>query len=112
MKFLQGTSNEIRRYICIYGFNDSSFIAGLVGIVTKNKLSKALNLKGKFTLFLKGMLGSMFVAYLVFEIVNYLNFGIKLSVAVGGFAAYMGTDALLKIEQLVEKLINKKLDKL
>ncbi|XTO84570.1 hypothetical protein J0E88_07855 [Campylobacter coli] len=50
----------------------------------------------------------MFVAYLVFEIVNYLNFGIKLSVAVGGFAAYMGTDALLKIEQLVEKLINKK----
>ncbi|EIO4840864.1 hypothetical protein OEC98_000375, partial [Campylobacter jejuni] len=41
-----------------------SFIAGLVGIVTKNKLSKALNLKGKFTLFLKGMLGSMFVAYL------------------------------------------------
>lgn len=50
-----------------------SFIAGLVGIVTKNKLSKALNLKGKFTLFLKGMLGSMFVAYLVFEIVNYLN---------------------------------------
>ncbi|HBK1785507.1 TPA: hypothetical protein LGC54_001920, partial [Campylobacter jejuni] len=35
-----------------------SFIAGLVGIVTKNKLSKALNLKGKFTLFLKGMLGS------------------------------------------------------
>ncbi|MGJ8966719.1 hypothetical protein ACI2AO_09490, partial [Campylobacter jejuni] len=64
-----------------------SFIAGLIGIVTKNKLSKALNLKGKFTLFLKGMLGSMFVAYLVFEIVNYLNFGIKLSVAVGGFAA-------------------------
>ncbi|EMO8468885.1 hypothetical protein WDP95_000879, partial [Campylobacter jejuni] len=54
---------------------------------------------------------SMFVAYLVFEIVNYLNFGIKLSVAVGGFAAYMA-DALLKIEQLVEKLINKKLDKL
>ncbi|EJE1349470.1 hypothetical protein M4S36_001434, partial [Campylobacter jejuni] len=51
-----------------------SFIAGLVGIVTKNKLSKALNLKGKFTLFLKGMIGSMFVAYLVFEIVNYLNF--------------------------------------
>ncbi|EAK5829343.1 hypothetical protein BJG39_01270 [Campylobacter jejuni] len=81
-----------------------SFIAGLVGIVTKNKLSKALNLKG--------MLGSMFVAYLVFEIVNYLNFGIKLSVAVGGFAAYMGTDALLKIEQLVEKLINKKMEKL
>ncbi|WP_195182814.1 hypothetical protein [Campylobacter coli] len=32
-----------------------SFIAGLVGIVTKNKLSKALNLKGKFTLFLKGL---------------------------------------------------------
>ncbi|WP_420983408.1 phage holin family protein [Campylobacter coli] len=89
-----------------------SFIAGLVGIVTKNKLSKALNLKGKFTLFLKGMLGSMFVAYLVFEIVNYLNFGIKLSVAVGGFGAYMGTDALLKIEQLVEKLINKKMEKL
>lgn len=89
-----------------------SFIAGLVGIVTKNKLSKALNLKGKFTLFLKGMLGSMFVAYLVFEIVNYLNFGIKLSVVVGGFAAYMGTDALLKIEQLVEKLINKKMEKL
>ncbi|EAI2481812.1 hypothetical protein E2Y96_05425 [Campylobacter jejuni] len=89
-----------------------SFIAGLVGIVTKNKLSKALNLKGKFTLFLKGMLGSMFVAYLVFEIVNYLNFGIKLSVAVGGFSAYMGTDALLKIEQLVEKLINKKMEKL
>ncbi|EAJ1479922.1 hypothetical protein CAZ58_09025, partial [Campylobacter coli] len=46
-----------------------SFIAGLVGIVTKNKLSQALNLKGKFALFLKGMLGSMFVAYLVFEIV-------------------------------------------
>ncbi|ECO8245856.1 hypothetical protein FXI99_01915 [Campylobacter jejuni] len=89
-----------------------SFIAGLVGIVTKNKLSKALNLKGKFTLFLKGMIGSMFVAYLVFEIVNYLNFGIKLSVAVGGFEAYMGTDALLKIEQLVEKLINKKMEKL
>lgn len=39
-----------------------SFIAGLVGIVTKNKLSQALNLKGKFALFLKGMLGSMFVA--------------------------------------------------
>ncbi|MGQ2878787.1 hypothetical protein VRP85_011365 (plasmid) [Campylobacter jejuni] len=29
-----------------------SFIAGLVGIVTKNKLSKALNLKGEiYTLF-------------------------------------------------------------
>ncbi|TQR29166.1 hypothetical protein DMB92_08495 [Campylobacter sp. MIT 99-7217] len=89
-----------------------SLIAGLVGIITKNKLSKALNLKGKFALFLKGMLGSMFVAYLVFEFVSYLNFDTKLSVAVGGFAAYMGTDALLKIEQLLEKLINKKLDKL
>ncbi|EAH9150337.1 hypothetical protein C5O32_06910 [Campylobacter jejuni] len=89
-----------------------SFIAGLVGIVTKNKLSRALNLKGKLALFIKGMLGSMFVAYLVFELVSYLDFGIKLSVAIGGFAAYMGTDALLKIEQLVEKLINKKLDKL
>ncbi|MCW1550526.1 phage holin family protein [Campylobacter jejuni] len=112
MKFLQGTSNEIRRYICIYGFNDSKLYSWTCRNCNKNKLSKALNLKGKFTLFLKGMLGSMFVAYLVFEIVNYLNFGIKLSVAVGGFAAYMGTDALLKIEQLVEKLINKKLDKL
>nr|AJA54876.1 hypothetical protein QZ67_00773 [Campylobacter jejuni subsp. jejuni] len=77
-----------------------SFIAGLVGIVTKNKLSKALNLKGKFTLFLKGMLGSMFVAYLVFEIVNYLNFGIKLSVAVGGFAAIWGQMHCLKLSNL------------
>lgn len=89
-----------------------SFIAGLVGIVTKNKLSRALNLKNKLALFIKGMLGSMFVAYLVFELVSYLDFGIKLSVAIGGFAAYMGTDALLKIEQLVEKLINKKMEKL
>ncbi|EAH9333985.1 hypothetical protein EX128_02525 [Campylobacter jejuni] len=89
-----------------------SVFAGLVGIVTKDKLKPYKGLKGKFLTFVKGMLGSMFVAYLVFEIASYLDFGLKLSVAFGGFAAYMGTDALLKIEQLVEKLINRKMDKL
>ncbi|VEG60829.1 Uncharacterised protein [Campylobacter jejuni subsp. doylei] len=77
-----------------------SFIAGLVGIVTKNKLSKALNLKGKLILFLKGMLGSMFVAYLFFEIVNHLNFGIKLSVAVGGLQLIWGQMHCLKLSNL------------
>lgn len=89
-----------------------SFFAGLVGILTKNKLRPCKNAKGKFLLFVKGMLGSMFVAYVVFELASHLELSTRLSVALGGFAAYMGTDALLKIEAFVERLINKKVDEL
>ena len=89
-----------------------SFFAGIVGILTKDKLNHCKNIKCKIIFFIKGMLGSMFVAYIVFEIVSYLNLGTKLSVAFGGFAAYMGTDALVKIEGYVEKIVSKKMDKL
>ncbi len=45
-EILQGASNEIRRYICIYGFNDSKLYSWTCRNCNKNKLSKALNLKG------------------------------------------------------------------
>lgn len=89
-----------------------SFVAGVVGIFTKDKLQTCKSLSSKIILFTKGMLGSMFVAYLIFELLEYLQFGTRLSVALGGFAAYMGTDALVKIESYIEKAINKKMDKM
>lgn len=89
-----------------------SFLAGIIGIFTKDKLKTCKSLSSKIILFIKGMLGSMFVAYLIFELLEYLQFGTRLSVALGGFAAYMGTDALVKIESYIEKFVNKKVDKM
>ncbi|TEY00213.1 phage holin family protein [Campylobacter sp. US33a] len=102
---------KIEDYFIYFALLIVSIIAGIVSIFTKEKLAGCEKPKCKFKLFLQGMIGSMFVAYLAFEFASYFDLGMKMSIAVGGFAAYIGTDALVKLEQWIEKLINKKIDK-
>lgn len=53
-----------------------------------------------------GVLGSMFITWLGFEIFMYFGLPNKLSVALGGLLAYLGTD---KIALYFEALLQKKL---
>ena len=56
---------------------------------------------------LHGVVGSMFITWLGFELFLYLGLPDKLSIALGGLLAYLGTD---KVATLFENFIQKKLD--
>lgn len=57
--------------------------------------------------FLIGVVSSMFTAYIVYEIVFFAFESEKLSVALGGLGAWIGTDVLLKLESSLNELLNK-----
>lgn len=86
-----------------------SFAGGVVGFVTKNsKTLEGKSWRQKLWILFVSMISSMFIAYITFEIIRMFVERQGVAVAIAGFAAYMGTDILIIIqERLVEKIKNK-----
>lgn len=86
-----------------------SFTGGIVGFVTKNsKTLEGKSWKQKIWILFVSMISSMFIAYITFELIRMWIDKQGVAVAIAGFAAYMGTDILIIIqERLVEKIKNK-----
>lgn len=86
-----------------------SFIGGIVGFVTKNsKNLEGKSWKQKLWVLFVSMISSMFIAYITFELVRLGIDKQGVAVAISGFAAYMGTDILIIVqERLVEKIKSK-----
>lgn len=86
-----------------------ALIGSLVGFITKTlKTLSGQSLLAKIRVLFASMLSSMFIAYIVFEVLSATIQRQGLVVAVSGFAAYIGTDLLIIMqERLIEKIKNK-----
>ena len=86
-----------------------SFTGGVVGFITKiSPTLKGRSFRSKFAALCMGMINSMFIAYITFELVRLGIDKQGVAVAISGFAAYMGTDILIIVqERLVEKIKSK-----
>lgn len=80
-----------------------SFIGGVLNYIKR----KAKGSKFSLGAFILGVVSSMFVAYLTFEIGNFYFENEKFAVALAGLAAWMGTDALVGLEEVYKKKIFK-----
>lgn len=81
----------------------------IIGILFLIKGYEQTEIKTKGQLFryvIHGVLISMFITWLGFEVFIYAGLPYQLSVALGGALAYLGTDRLVMI---IEKFIQKKL---
>lgn len=84
-----------------------SIIGGLLGLISRNDLTNLPFSKKLKALFL-GVVTSMFVAYIVYELSLYIFNKEALSVAIAGLAAYMGTNALVALENALIAYIEKR----
>lgn len=78
-----------------------SFIGGVLNYIKRKAKGNSFSLSA----FLVGVVSSMFVAYLTFEIGNFYFGSEKFAVALAGLAAWMGTDALVGLEEVFRKKI-------
>lgn len=84
-------------------------IGFLIGVLFLIKGYEKEEVKTKWQLFryvFHGVLISMFITWLGYEVFVYVGLPYQLSVALGGGLAYLGTDRLVMI---VERFIQKKL---
>lgn len=101
---------QLKEFLSLIVLAIVSIVAGLLGLITKHKLDLCnKSVLCKIKTILVGMLGSMLVAWLTFEISLYIGFHERLSIAIGGYAAFIGTDLLVKFEAWIEKLFERKL---
>lgn len=86
-----------------------AFIGSVVGFITKTlKTLSGQSWLAKARVLFVSMLSSMFIAYIVFEVLSATIQKQGLAVAIAGFAAYIGTDLLIILqERLIEKIKNK-----
>jgi hypothetical protein len=83
-----------------------AFTGAVVSLATKNNFS-GMSKKEKSAKIAAGILASMFVAYIIFEITLYFVGNERLAVACAGIASYMGTDALVALGNVLLTLITK-----
>ncbi|MDR1975582.1 MAG: phage holin family protein [Campylobacteraceae bacterium] len=81
-----------------------AMVGAIVSIITKADFS-GLDKKSKLRKITAGILASMFVAYIVFELTLYFFGAERFSVACAGIASYMGTDALVALTNVFITLI-------
>lgn len=101
-------SSELWQWIWLFFV---SFIGGIVGFITK--ISPTLqdkSFKVKFISLCMGMVNSMFIAYISYEILMSFIDKQGLAVALVGMAAFTGTDLLLIIQNQIIELIKRKID--
>lgn len=87
-----------------------SFFSSIFGLIGKEKLSNCQNKKCKVFKFVSGVGTSMIVAYFAFEVSFYYLNHQKLSIALAGVAAWMGADALVSLQEILVKFINRKIE--
>ena len=106
LDFFKNLPEEIKHFFWLMVV---SFVGGIVGFVTKNsKTLEDKNWKQKLWVLFVSMISSMFIAYITFELVRLGIDKQGVAVAISGFAAYMGTDILIIVqERLVEKIKSK-----
>ncbi|MDR2342776.1 MAG: hypothetical protein LBD84_07040 [Campylobacteraceae bacterium] len=78
----------------------------VVSLATKSNFS-GMSKKDKTAKIAAGILASMFVAYIIFEITLYFVGSERLAVACAGIASYMGTDALVALGNVLLTLVTK-----
>jgi hypothetical protein len=99
--------NEFNTKIWFYAW--LLFVAamgGIVAILTKANFA-GLSKKEKTQKITAGIITSVFVAYIIFEITLYFVGSERLAVACAGIASYMGTDALVALGNVLLTLITK-----
>ncbi len=93
-----GFDKESASYVWLVAI---SIVGGVLNYIRNKDEDKKRSIKR----FLVGMVSSMFAAYITFELVTYLSGSERVAVALGGLAAWMGTDALLALEAAYKKKI-------
>ena len=88
-----------------------SFTGGVVGFITKiSPTLKGRSFRAKFMALCMGMINSMFIAYISYEILLSLIDKQGLAVALAGMAAFTGTDLLIITQNKIIELIKRKMD--
>ena len=88
-----------------------SFTGGVVGFITKiSPTLKGRSFRTKFMALCMGMINSMFIAYISYEILLSLIDKQGLAVALAGMAAFTGTDLLIITQNKIIELIKRKMD--
>ena len=88
-----------------------SFTGGVVGFITKiSPTLKGRSFRAKFMALCMGMINSMFIAYISYEILLSLIDKQGLAVALAGMAAFTGTDLLIITQDKIIELIKRKMD--
>lgn len=90
-----------------------AFLGGTVGFITKiSPTLKGHDLKQKLTAYGMGLITSMFVAYVVYEVSLYLTSSERLAIALAGLASFAGTDLLVICQQKLIETVKRKFDKI
>lgn len=88
-----------------------SFTGGVIGFVTKiSPTLKGRPFKAKISSLCMGMVNSMFIAYISYEILISIINRQGLAVALAGMAAFTGTDLLIIMQNKIIELIKRKID--
>lgn len=88
-----------------------SFTGGVVGFITKiSPTLKGRSFRAKFAALCMGMINSMFIAYISYEILLSIIDKQGLAVALSGMAAFTGTDLLIITQNKIIELIKRKMD--
>lgn len=109
-EFVKNLPLEIKSLLWLFSV---SFLGALVGFLTKTAPTlKAFPLGRKIRVFITGVLSSMFLAYISYELLKAGIDNNNLCVALAGFSAYLGTDLLVIIQERVIEKIKNKIDNL
>ena len=101
-------STEIWQWIWLFLV---SFTGGVVGFITKiSPTLKGRSFRAKFAALCMGMINSMFIAYISYEILLSIIDKQGLAVALSGMAAFTGTDLLIITQNKIIELIKRKMD--
>ena len=93
------------------GSGDECYIESRSGFITKiSPTLKGRSFRAKFMALCMGMINSMFIAYISYEILLSLIDKQGLAVALAGMAAFTGTDLLIITQNKIIELIKRKMD--
>lgn len=84
-----------------------SIIGGVLGMKERAKPCKG----SRCACFFFGVIASMFVAYVSFEIAFFYFENVKFSVAISGIAAWVGTESLTSLQSIIMTEINKRINR-
>ena len=97
MNIFDSESTEAVKYTWLMGV---ALIGGIIGYFRKQaEKDKGKSLLQKLCSAFLSVITSMFVAYIVYEILMYLTEAPSLSVAIAGLASFAGTDLLVAFEE-------------
>ncbi len=101
-------SSEIWQWVWLFFV---SFAGGVIGFITKiSPTLKGRPFRAKIAALCMGMINSMFIAYISYEILLSIIDRQGLAVALSGMAAFTGTDLLIIMQNKIIELLKRKVD--